>query len=173
MNIEAPRRIGSFGHGKLAHRQPAAKLNLLPGRINLAWTTGGCPRIPVRRLTFVELRIYGGPRWHPRKLVAPVLAKFLLRLHRYTPGPPFPLAMLTNLSQAFRNIPRLGPFQRSQSQRSPPRVVRLMRDLDGKILQTLWGLQSQLRPAPTSVHGPGHLQSPQRAILRLLAHVGR
>jgi hypothetical protein len=136
INTEILRRTGSFGHGKLAIRQPAATLNLLPGRINLALTMGGCLRTPVRRLASVQPRIHGSPRWHPRKLVAPVLARSLPRFRRNILGPRFPLAMLA-LSQPFRYTPRLAPFQRSPSQPSAPRAIRLMRAMDGQILRTL------------------------------------
>jgi len=144
-------------------------LNPLPGRINLACRTGGCRQTLARQLAPVERRIHGNLRWHPRKLVAPVLARSLSQFLRNTLGPPCPLAMLA-LSQPFHNTRRLAPSQRSLTPLSPPRVNRLIWAMDGQILRIPFAWQFQFPPALTLARGAGQLRFPQFAVLRVLAN---
>lgn len=169
ININTPCRIGSFGRGKLEIRQPAASLNPLPGRINLACRMGGCRRTLVRQLAPVERRIHGSPHWHPHKLVAPVLARSRFQFLLNTRGLPFPLATLA-LLQPFHDTHRLVPSQHSPTQPSPLRVVRLTWAMGGKIPRTLLRWQFRFLPALTLAHGAGQLRFPRFAVLRLLAN---
>lgn len=150
-------------------RQPAASLNPPPGRINLACRMGGCRRTLVKQLAPVGRRIHGNPHWHPRKLVAQVLARSRFQFLRNIRGLPFPLATLA-LSQPFQYTHKLVPSQHSPTQPSPPRVVRLIWAMDGQIPRTMLRWQFQFLPALTLARGVGQLRFPRFAVLRLLAN---